>query len=230
MFIEQTNPKAKFFVLDTENKFRSAMRGFGTDAPGNIVYFKCDTMNDVTAVTAEVMRKHQPGDWLAVESLSRVWERAQDLAYNATAGVSKIEYLERRPKSGKGSGPIPTPDDFWKIAKGAHDGAFFDLLTQSEDLNVVMTTTIAKPPKEGFIKENADRKNIRIELGTDANLEGAPRIPYYVETLIMLSLKDGAVSARVFRDNMSTCENPRQEFDIPDRKSFGVTFFATCRS
>src|SRR5208337_386901 len=163
-------------------------------------------------------------------------ERAQDLAYNAVAGISKIEYLERKlgsvlPGGGtRTKSPIPSPDDFWKIAKGAHDGAFFDLLTQSEDLNVVMTTTIAKPPKEGFIKENADRKNIRIELGTDANLEGAPRIPYYVETLIMLSLKDGAVSARVFRDNMSTCENPRQEFDIPDRKSFGVIFFATCRS
>src|SRR5208337_954018 len=96
MYVEQVSPKAQFFVIDTENKFRSSMRGFGTDAPTNIMYFKCDTMNDVTAVTAEVMRKHQPGDWLAVESLSRVWERAQDLAYNATAGVSKIEYLERK--------------------------------------------------------------------------------------------------------------------------------------
>jgi hypothetical protein len=229
-YIEQVNPTAKLYVVDSENKLRSALRGFGVDAPKNIVYYKADNMNEITTAVAEVLAKHKPGDWLAVESMSRIWDRAQDLAYLATAGVTKVEYLEARPKSGKGSGPIPTPDDFWKIAKGAHDGAFLDLLSASDTLNVILTTTIAKPPKEGgFIKENQDRKALRFELGIDSNLEGAPRIPYYVETLCMLELRDGKVTCRVLRDNLSNLESGRIEFDVPTKKEWATQFFTNCR-
>jgi hypothetical protein len=229
-YIEQTQPNASFYVLDTENKFKSALKGFGTDAPNNISYYKCETMNDLTAYTAEVLAAHRPGDWLSIESMSRAWERAQNLGYESIAGLTKAEYLDRRPKSGKGSGPIPEPDRFWDIVKGAHDGNFVDLLSQSDTLNVLMTTTIAKPKKDtGFIKENADRKAIRVELGIDVGLEGAPRLPYFMETLCLLERANGAVSCRVLRDNLSVLEDSRVEFQVPGRKDWGMTFWATCR-
>ena len=235
-YLQQVSPDVTVYVLDTENKFRSAMKSFGADAPTNIVYYKTDTMNQVTSVVAEVMEKHKAGDWLAVESMSRVWERAQDLAYNAVAGISKIEYLERKlgsvlPGGGtRTKSPIPSPDDFWKIAKGAHDGAFFDLLTQSEDLNVIVTTTVAKPPKEDSKFASVDRKAVRVELGIDANLEGAPRIPYYVETLCMLDVRAGAVTCRVLRDNLSTLDEGRVEFPVDGRKMWALRFWEQCRA
>jgi len=233
-YLQQVSPDVTVYVLDTENKFRSAMKSFGADAPTNIVYYKTDTMNQVTSVVAEVMEKHKAGDWLAVESMSRVWERAQDLAYNAVAGISKIEYLERKLGSALPGGgtrtksPIPSPDDFWKIAKGAHDGGFIDLLSACDDLNVVLTTTIAKPPKEGF-RESADKRATRIELGIDANLDGAPRVPYYVESLCLLELRNGKVTCRVLRDNLSLKDETRIEFDVEDKKQFGMAFYSNCR-
>jgi hypothetical protein len=226
-YVEQTNPDAHFYVADTENKFRSALRSFAKDAPNNIIYYKAGNMNEVTGVIAEVMAKHRRGDWLAVESMGPVWDMAQDLAYQAIAGVTKAEYLEKKMK---GKGPIPQPDDFWKIAKGAYDGAFLDPIRMSETLNVVLTS-IAKPVKAdgGFIKENKDRKAFRVEVGMDANLAGSPTMPSIVETLVLLELNNGKVNARVLRDNLSVLDDSRVEFEVPGRKDFGMTFFSTCR-
>ena len=226
------NPDAQFFVIDTENKFRSALRGFGDDAPTNILYYKTDNMNQVTWAVGDILAKHKPGDWLAVESMSRVWERAQDLGYMAVSGYSKVEYMEERAAmSGKKVPVPPSPDQLWTVTKGAHDGAFLDRLTQSEDLNVLLTTTLSKPPKEqGFMKENQDRKILRVELGIDAGIEGAPRLPYYVETLCMLHLKNGRVSCQILRDNLSVLDTPRITFDVDDRRSWAVNFWDNCRT
>src|SRR5579859_6495436 len=230
-YVEQTQPEAKFFIMDTENKIRSTLKSFGKEAPQNIVYYKCDTMNQVTAVTAEVLEKHKPGDWLGVESMSRIWERAQDMGYQAITGTGKADYMERRrEKAGKKEPVTPRPDELWSIVKGAHDSAFLDLLTQSDTLNVILTTIVAKPPKpDAFIKESVDRKAIRFELGIDVGLEGSPRLPYYMESLMLLEMKGGVVSCRVLRDNLSKLENGRIEFEVPDRKSWAMEFFGQCR-
>lgn len=226
-YIEQTVPDATFHVIDTENKFRSALRSFGSDAPKNIRYYKTGNMNEVTSAVADVVAKHKVGDWLAVESMGPVWDMAQDLAYQAIAGVTKAEYLDKKMK---GKGPIPQPDDFWKIAKGAYDGAFLDPIRQGETLNIILSS-IAKPIKadSGFMKENKDRKAFRIEVGMDANLSGSPTMPSIVETLCLLELNGGKVSCRVLRDNLSLLDITRVEFDVDDRKSWASTFFAQCR-
>jgi hypothetical protein len=228
-YVELMSPDVTVYVIDTENKFKGAMRSFGSDAPTNVVYYKCSSMNDVTSSTATILERHKPGDWLAVESLSRVWELAQDLGYQVQEGVGKAEYLEK--KRGDRKSPIPgNPGDFWAVVKGAHDSAFFHLLTQVDDLNVICTTTIAKPPKEmSNRKENVDRKALRVELGIDSNLEGAPRLPYYVESLALLDLVGGNVTCRVLRDNLSTKDDTRIEFPVPDKKSWGFAFYESCR-
>jgi hypothetical protein len=227
-WIEQNKPSAKFYVLDTENKFRSALMSFGADMPKNIQYYKTTSMNQVTDVVGAIMAAFKPGDWLAVESMGPIWDMAQDLAYLAIAQVTKAEFLE---KKAKGKGPIPQPDDFWKIAKGAYDGAFLDPIRQSETLNAILTS-VAKPIKAdtGFMKENKDRKAFRIEVGMDANLSGSPTMPSVVETLMLLELNQGAVKCRVLRDNLSVLESPRTEFTVSTKRDWGVTFWSECRN
>jgi len=230
-YIEQTQPDATCYVLDTENKFKAALRSFGTDAPNNISYYKCDNMNAVTDALEEVMKRAKVGDWVMVESMDRIWEKAQDLGYQAIAGTDKASYMEkRRAAKGQKMPATPQPDQLWGIIKGAHDSAFLDLLSMSDSLNVALTTTLSKPPKnDGFMKENQDRKAVRVELGMDAGIAGAPRLPYYVETLCLLELRDGKVSCRVLRDNLSVNDDSRITFDGFGRKEWAQTFWSQCR-
>lgn len=222
------HPEATFNVIDTENKFKAALKAYGPDYPKNISYYKADTMNDVTNAISSIASGAKLGDWCAVESMARVWERAQNLGYESVAGVSKIEYLERKRSDKSIKSPIPKPDDFWAIVKGAHDAAFFDLITQSDYLNTILTTTVTKPRSEGFIKESADRKGIRAELGIDVGLDGAPRLPYYIKTMALLEVSGGKVTCRVLRDNLTTGEG-RVEFEVPDKRAFAPYFYGTCR-
>lgn len=234
--VEVLNADAVFHVIDTENKFASAVRSFGPDAPKNLSYYRAANMNEAIDALGHILSSCKPGDWLAVESIGRLWDMAQDLAYRTIAGVSKAQFLkldkgEVTEKGAKrGTGPIPSPDDFWKIAKGAYDGDFMYPIIDRSDLNVILTTTIAKPPKaDAFIKENVDRKAARIELGIDFGLDGAPRLPYQPETLAVLQLASGHVTCRVLRDNNSGKENTRPEFEVPDRASWAQSFWAEAR-
>jgi hypothetical protein len=232
-FIELTQPGAQFFVIDTENKLRSTLAGFGDDKPGNLQYYKCETINDVTNATDAIVDAHQPGDWLAVESMGRIWERAQDMGYQAISGTGKAEYMEKR-RAAKGQGqnlPVtPKPDELWSIIKGAHDGAFLERLVQLDTLNVLLTTTLSRPPKDmPNRKESPERKDARIEHGIDMNMEGAPRLHYYVQTLLLLDRKDGNVNCRVLRDNNSVHDVAQREFAIESRKSFAMDWYQNCR-
>lgn len=230
------NPEANFWVIDTENKFPTALRSFGPDAPTNIKYFKCEIMNDVTNSWDVIAANRRRGDWLAVESMSRVWERAQDMGYRAISGFDKAAYMEKRRelgiKLGRAQMPvvIPKPDEFWNIVKGAHDGAFLDEISQATSLNTIMTTTIAKPPKDtGFIKENATRKEVRAEFGLDVGIDGAPRLPYFVETMVILDMAAGKGNCRVIRDNINASDENRKTFDIDDKKAWARSFWSNCR-
>lgn len=231
------NPDATFYVIDSEQKFPTALRSFGPDAPTNIRYFSCPKMNDVTDATDAIMGSRKPGDWVAVESMSRIWGLAQDMAYMAVSGYDKVTYLEKRREIAQKAKSqaqvpvvIPKPDDFWNIAKGAHDGAFLDELTNALTLNVVMTTIVSKPPKEGgFIKENKDRAAFRKESGIDVGLDGAPRLPYYAETTLLMEMENSKGKCRVIRDNMNPAEITRKEFEVDGKRNFAINFWSVCR-
>lgn len=240
-FVAITAPTATFHVIDSEGKFASALKSYGEDAPRNIAYWPVADMNQATGALRGVLAARKPGDWLAVESMARLWERAQNLGYEAITGVSKIEYIEAKlntefkGKFGnavKKDSPIPRPDDFWPVVKGAHDAAFLDLITGTPDLNCLLTTTVKAPPKAREGQRDFDSKNrkiLRAELGIDMNLDGAPRLPYYFETLAMLEYASGSVSCHVLRDNNSKHEVTRPTFAVEDRKAFAMQFMATCR-
>lgn len=234
--LEALNPAAHFHVIDTENKFATAVRSFGTDAPRNMTLYVTNSMNDVNEAWDDIQAKRKPGDWLGVESMGRIWERAQDMAYQAVSGFTKVQYLEKRnelaKKLGRAQAPvvIPKPDDFWNVAKGAHDSAFIDEVSQAMSLNVVLSTTMSKVKENRGYKENDMRKAVRIMFGTDMGLDGAPRLPTYVETTIHIDINEmGKVYARVLRDNLSNKENTRPTFDIADKKSFAMAWYSTCR-
>lgn len=232
------NPSAAFYVVDTENKFPTALRSFGADAPSNIVYYKIETMNQLVDVIDNIMEVRKPGDWLACESMGRVWERAQDMGYMAVSGLDKSTYLEKRraikAAGGGNAAVIPSMDQFWNVVKGAHDGGFIDLITQASTLNVILSTTIAKPPKEnaGPIKENATRKEVRVNFGLDAGLDGAPRLPTYVETTLLMDINEaGKVTCRTLRDNLSIETDPRavEPLIIEDKTAWAMTFWSRFR-
>lgn len=228
------NPSAKVFVMDTEHKFASVYRQFGGNAPDNIVYYYCQSMDAVLAAFDCVKRDARLGDWVMVESAARIWEHAQDLAYREVSGLSKAEFLaKRRSQGGVVDGkrsPIPQPDHFWNIAKTAHDGEFLQVLVSRDDLNVVMTTIVVRPPREApNRRENVDRKELRVEFGLDAGLGGTPTLPYQPETLVLLDRIQGAVKASVLRDNNSVLDDGRVEFWVPGKKSFGPEWMKNCR-
>ena len=230
------DPNATFFVIDTEMKFKSALRSFGGDAPENLVYYACETMNDVTEALHAIVLRHKPGDWIGIESAGRIWEKAQDMGYQAIVGLDKPAYMERRREhsiQNPGVKPMPVtpkPDDLWSIIKGAHDGAFMDVLTNLQTLNVILTTAIARPPKDRANRqESPDRKDARAEFGIDSNIEGAPRLPYFMETMCMMGMRGNMGTCRVVRDNNSTREDPHADFDVPGRKAWAPSFWEQCR-
>jgi hypothetical protein len=225
------NPAAKVYVLDTEHKFASVYRQFGANAPDNIVYYYCQTMDELLLAFGKVLETIKHGDWIMAESMARIWEHTQDLAYREVSGLSKAEFLaKRRSAEGKKGSPIPQPDHFWNIAKSAHDAEFLQVLVARDDINVVMTTIIVRPPREAPNRsENVDRKELRQEFGLDAGLGGTPTLPYQPETLIILDRVRGDVRASVLRDNNSVLDNGRVDFWVPTKKSFGLEWMKTCR-
>ncbi len=227
------NPSAKVYVLDTEHKFASVLRQFGDNAPGNIVYYYCQTMDELLYAFEQVQKSIKPGDWIMPESMARIWEHSQDMAYREISGMSKSEYLSKLREEGSvggKKGPIPNPDHFWNIAKTAHDGEFLQKLIARDDINVAMTTIMARPPREApNRKENVDRKELRMEFGIDSGLGGTPTLPYQPETLVLLDRIRGSVKASVLRDNNSALEDGSVDFWVPTKKSFGPEWMRNCR-
>ena len=228
------NPDAKVYVLDTEHKFASVYRQFGVDAPSNIIYYYCQTMDELLFAFDKVEHDVRPGDWIMPESMARIWEHAQDMAYREVSGMSKAEYLAKRRAQGGmvdgKKGPIPQPDNFWNIAKTAHDGEFLQVLVARDDINVAMTTIVTRPPREApNRKENIDRKELRMEFGLDAGLGGTPTLPYQPETLVILDRVRGMVKASVIRDNNSALDDGRVDFDVANKKDFGPALMRNCR-
>ena len=165
--------------------------------------------------------------------MSRIWEHSQDLAYREISGMSKSVYLTKLREAGEVNGkkgPILQPDNFWNIAKTAHDGEFLQVLVGRDDINVAMTTILTRPPREApNRRENVDRKELRQEFGIDSGLGGTPTLPYQPETLVLLDRVRGDVRASMLRDNNSALDNGRVDFWVPTKKSFGLEWMRSCR-
>ena len=227
-YMEMIKSEVTCYAIDIEQKFRSALQAFGTDAPKNLKYRSVDNMNEAGATLETILAIAKPGDWVGIETMPRLWQGSQDLAYQAIEGVTKVEFLERKRKDKNIKSPIPRPDDFWPIANGSQYGDFLDLLAHRQDINIVASTTVSKPKEFGGRKESPDRKANRLELGIDFDIEGAPRMLSYIETICHLTMRDKKVQCQVLRDNLWTGDELKQ-FEVPDRKSWAPQFWSECR-
>lgn len=228
--VSQLTPDATFFVLDTENKVRATLQSYGS-VPPNLSYYKCDDMNAVTDAFAEIMTLHKPGDWVAIESGGRIWERAQDMGYQVIVGSGKAAYMEKRRAIGasgiKPPAVTPKPDELWSIVKGAHDSALLDIIAATSDLNCIISTGVGRVKEaRSNRKESQDRVDFRAETGIDLNLEGAPRLPYFIYTGCLLERAGGQVSCRIWRDNLSKLDDPQITFAVEGRRAWAMSLWA----
>ena len=223
--------EAKFYFIDTENGFRKIYKGFGREAPENLIYYKCADMDEVLEAFNDVEKKIKPGDWLGVESMSTIWDHAQDLGYMQVSGKTKRAYIkEQREKEKKGS-PTPSPDLLWPITKNAHDAEFVNVMLNWDDINVVWGTTIAKVRDErSGRRENRDRADFRREFGIDSNLQGFPKLPYVPDTVIILDRTKGMVFGTVLKDRGAIDGVDDWEFEVEDKSQFAMSFWEKFRA
>jgi len=229
-YVEEHQPDANFYIIDTENGFKKIWRGFGDERPKNVVYYPCQNMDEVLLSYDQIVKEYQPGDWMSVESMMKVWDLSQNMGYLEIEGLDKSEYLAKRKRTGKG-GPIPHPDRFWDVVKTAHDTDFVTDFTHRDDLNVIMFTGVGRPRQErNNRKENADRKDFRREFGIDMNIESAPRLPYVPDTFCMLDREDGRVYCTVHKDRNSVgWDGVTNRFEIQDHGDWAPAFYEIMR-
>ena len=225
---EIVDPKAKFYIIDTENGVRKILRAFGAQAPKNIIYYQVQNMMEAIEALDDLDSTLKPGDWIAVESMARLWEYSQDAAYQAVAGMSKAEFLAKRSDGGRGGAPIPQPDQFWQLTKNLHNARFLDILNNSNDYNVVLVTTLAKdsPFKE---QRTSDRTKFKRQFGIDSGFGGIPNLPYYPDTVLLMDQTDGSVDCSVLKDRgVLNMEGKRIVFDVDTPLDFAVSFMSEC--
>ena len=231
LYVFDTKPDAKFFYIDTENGFRKIFKTFPTP-PRNLVYFHCNNMEEVLDAFDQIQEQMEPGDWVAVESMTKIWELCQNLGYEAVSGVDKTKFMLRRRQAAKAgdkktAGTVtPDPENLWAITKEAHDVEFVDIMQNWEDVNVVWTTTMAKPREQrANRKESRDRVDFRNEFGIDSNMGGFPRLPYIPDTVIILNREKGMVYGKVIKDRSALPWLDYPEFDVETNLAFAEAFF-----
>ena len=75
-------------------------------------------------------------------------------------------------------------------------------------------------------RENKDRADFRMEYGIDSNVDGAPRLPYYPDTLCVLSRKRGKVMCQVLKDRGAIqWVGGKPEFEIENREDFATNLY-----
>jgi len=203
-FLWQANhPDAKVFILDTERGIKKLIE-HQFPALSNFLYWHITDAEEAIYAVREVKREVRPerNDLLIFESLSRNWDQAQDLASQVITGMPRSEWLSKwiRETKGKAS-PVPHPDIYWGIAKDAHVRNILDTFSNELKVrcNIVVTTTL--PPGRSPLREKGLRAEIAREfLGIDISPDGAPRNPYYFDTVILLEKDHEGYWARILKD------------------------------
>lgn len=217
------------YILDTEGGilkvWRSPLRPYhDAITPGDgVSYYRVSTVDEFVICLGEtILPQVKKGDLLCVESVGRVWEHSQDIAYTVTTGMGKAEFLERRiaqfislRTAGKevslGS-PIADPDKFWQVAKHYNNRAFLDLFSPEPPCDVVLSTPLGPDrPRERQSKQRQEVKNF---LGTNLVPDGSPRTAYYPDTIILMSEDSDGFHATVVKDRGLHKPGLQSVFDV----------------
>ena len=220
---EEYDPKTKFHVIDTENGFDVVLNGFGEkEAPNNLQIYTVGDMEEAIEALDEIYKAKKPGDWVCVESMAKLWEYAQNVAYRKISGLSRAEYLEQRsqlPRSSRGA-PIPRPDEFWPITYNAHNDQFLNRLVQDSKVNIFLTTLMKR--QSAFSgSDKGDRAKFAKQFGLDSGLDGAPRLPSYDNTTIIMDIQREKMYGKVLKDRrFMNLSGETVVFDIPGPLDF----------
>jgi len=233
MIAEAIRGKGRVFVIDTENGIIKVWKNLFRHVD-NLELILCASIDDVLKTFEELQREVQPQDWIAFESMAKIWEMAQDKAYLEVAGMTKAEYLVTKDKA---QSPVPQPQFFWQIAKHYYEGGIIDPMrdldpmmaelvkrAKSAGCNIIATTLLAKE-RPDFMESR--RRQIAQELGFNILWEGSPRLPSYFDTVVVTSKPGGEFRAAVIKDR--GYERPKLivEFEV---KQFWHDFQQNCRA
>jgi len=192
--------KGRKFLIDTED---------GVDELWNLQFphlkfkhYLPESITEFLEAFEEVSQEAKPGDWLAIESLARIWDWAQDAAYREIVGMDKEAYLDLAIQRAGGKikqfKPIPSPNMFWPIAKHLNCRRFMFKI-QNLPCNVLITST-AQLSKPDEIKSK-DLKDLEKFLNYDTTPEGWPRSAAQVSAVVFLYYAGGGeFRAEVLKD------------------------------
>ena len=223
-WMQMMSPSATFFLIDTENGLMDIIKAFKEDAPTNIKYRQVTSMVEAVAALDDAEEIIKPGDWVVVESMSVLWDMAQDYGYMAISNSTRSEYYKNRPKNSKNV--VPDVENFWNVVKEMHDQRFLDRLVQYTNINVLMT---ALTKKGSTFRENPERTAFKREFNTDVVLEGLPKLPSKPNTLLLVDRAMNRTQCTVLKDRKVVGTDTVKVFDIPGAKDFGQQFWLECR-
>lgn len=194
--------QSTMYIIDTEN---GILKMWKNQYPSlkNIKLYLVTSMDDVLTALAEITQQIQANDWIAIESMSRIWELAQDTAYEEITGMAKSEYLQSRTSKS----PIPSPDEFWQIVSSLYSRGLIGKIVKLDPILAeiskekgcnVLTTTLIK--KEGVEKLISARRKYAQEIGVTVLHEGSPRLLSYFDTVIHTKYENGEFSAQILKD------------------------------
>lgn len=228
--LKRISPDAVVHCIDTENGMLKLWKTKNPDLD-NIQLYLCKDMDEVILTFDETVPKLRAQDWFGFESMARIWEYSQNLGYEEIAGMAKAAYLRKRLATGGRDAITPSPDHLWQIVKNAHGRSFLDPITMLDPLlnkhgcNIIMTTTLGAIKGEKQ-RESADRKTARVALGITMDIEGAPRLAYYPDTVVQLTEESDGFWARILKDRGPSVEKPKFKIENND---FWLAFLSACR-
>lgn len=197
---ELLHEDATVWIVDTEHGLGKLLKEQFKDVENVVVADVADADEAITAI-AEVSSRVKPDDWVCFESLGRNWEDAQDLASMTTVGMPKSEYLSQWLAKTKGKGsPIPQADMYWQIAKDAHVRNVVNKLTKLSTKCHVLVTTTLPPEKPKFKGGRNARDDVAGFLGITVSPDGAPRNPYYFDTVLLMQQDSEGYWGSVLKD------------------------------
>jgi hypothetical protein len=228
-------PDKKFYCIDTENRLAKSfflrythLRNFNLwhgEQTDSIHKF----LNVFDALTPLI----KEGDFLAIESDTRLWSLCQDEAWVEVTGQSKSEYLSDRmelPSDKRGKTPVtPMPDNLWQVAGNYYRRRYRQVLDSElrARCNVILTTGVSKPSDKGKIKISEAKKDTMELLNIDIVPDGHPEASRNPDTVVWLSKDKKGYHAKVLKDQSFDKPGEVRAFDVV---SFYEDFIRECRS
>jgi hypothetical protein len=182
-YLRQTGSDAIVYVIDTTYE---AERNF-IDCGDNVVIHQVEEWDDYLKVVKEIREVSRSQDWLVVDRLDEVWEKAQ-AGYSEKVFGKEIDewFIEYKRDHGEGHAFSGEYGTNWGIIKRMHAAFTTEVLRFKG--NVLVTTTaepVVEPNRDG---KGGDDKDVRAEFGKfGVRPGGEKRNGFKFHTILLLA-------------------------------------------